>query len=84
MTGVQTCALPIFAARPKIDETYPKIFWLHLVILLQYWKNDDSEGFENTDAFVEKSVNLAFDLISKGALDTAIDFIKFLYQTKVN
>jgi len=72
------------AARPKIDETYPKLFWLHLVILLQYWKNDDSNGFENTDAFVEKSVNLAFDLISKGALDTAIDFIKFLYQSKVN
>ncbi len=71
------------ASRPRLDDGYPKIFWLHLVILLQYWREDDSNDFENTDAFVEKSVNLAFDLISKGALDTAIDFIKFLYQSKV-
>jgi hypothetical protein len=50
--------------------------------ILLFWKEDDSAGFEKTDAAVEKSVNLAFDLIGKGAVDSAIDFAKFLYQNK--
>jgi AcrR family transcriptional regulator len=70
------------AARPFLDKQYPQIFWFHLGFILMFWKEDDSPGFEKTDAAVEKSVNLAFDLIGKGALDSAIDFAKFLYQSK--
>lgn len=70
------------AARPYLDKRYPQLFWLHLGFILLFWKDDDSAGFEKTDAAVEKSVNLAFDLIGKGAVDSAIDFGKFLYQTK--
>lgn len=70
------------AERPIIDKRYPKLFWLHLGFLLLFWKDDSSAGFEKTDAAVEKSVNLAFDLIGKGAVDSAIDFAKFLYQNK--
>jgi hypothetical protein len=55
---------------------------LHLGFVIHFWKQDDSAGFEKTDAVIEKSVNLAFDLISKGAVDSAIDFAKFMYQTK--
>lgn len=69
------------AARPIIDKRYPKLFWLHMGFILLFWKNDNSAGFEQTDAAVEKSVNLAFDLLGKGAVDSAIDFGKFLYQT---
>lgn len=71
------------AERPYLDKRYPQLFWVHLGFLLLYWKDDDSPGFEQTDAFIEKSVNLAFDLICKGAFDSAIDFVKFLYQSKV-
>jgi AcrR family transcriptional regulator len=70
------------AARPFLDKRYPQLFWLHLGFILLFWKEDDSAGFEKTDAAVEKSVNLAFDLIGKGAVDSAIDFAKFLYQSK--
>lgn len=72
------------ATRPFLDKRYPKLFWLHMGFLLIFWKEDDSPDFEKTDAAVEKSVNLAFDLIGKGAVDSAIDFAKFLYQTKSN
>lgn len=72
------------AERPYLDKRYPQLFWVHLALLLMFWKGDDSAGFEKTDAFIEKSVNLAFDLIGKGAVDTAIDFGKFLYQTSKN
>lgn len=70
------------ATRPFIDERYPKLFWLHMGFILMFWRNDDSPGFEKTDAAIEKSVNLAFDLIGKGAVDSAIDFGKFLYQNR--
>ncbi len=72
------------ALRPFIDKRYPQLFWLHMGMTLLFWKDDDSIGFEKTDAFIEKSVNLAFDLIGKGAIDTAIDFGKFLYQSRMN
>ncbi|NBP71076.1 MAG: hypothetical protein EBU52_20350 [Cytophagia bacterium] len=72
------------AKRPFIDKRYPNLFWVHMTFFLMFWKDDNSKGFEKTDAFVEKSVNLAFDLIGKGALDSAIDFLKFLYQAKAH
>jgi hypothetical protein len=69
------------ATRPVLDKRYPQLFWMHMGFILLFWKKDDSADFEKTDAAVEKSVNLAFDLIGKGAVDSAIDFAKFLYQT---
>jgi AcrR family transcriptional regulator len=71
------------ARRPYVDRQYPQLFWIHMAFLLMFWKNDNSAAFEQTDAAIEKSVNLTFDLIGKGAVDTAFDFAKFLYQTKV-
>lgn len=71
------------ANRPYIDQTYPQLFTMQMGFLLMFWKNDNSQAFEQTDAAIEKSVNLAFDLIGKGAVDTAFDFAKFLFQTKV-
>lgn len=68
------------ATRPMLDNRYDKLFVVHLMFILQFWSHDDSTGFEQTDAAIEKSVNLAMDLIGKGILDNALDFGKFLYQ----
>ncbi len=68
--------------RPFISEQYKKGFWVQMVFLMNFWKNDDSKGFESTDAAVEKSVHLSLDLIEKGPLDSMLDFAKFLYQNK--
>ena len=72
------------ARGPQLDERYHVLFWAHLMFILQFWCNDDSANFENTDVAIEKSVNLAFDLIGKGVLENAIDFGKFLFQTAKN
>ena len=72
------------AKRPFIDQRYHGLFWLHLMFILQFWSKDESSNFESTDAAIEKSVNLAFDLIGKGVLDNALDFGKFLYQNSKN
>jgi hypothetical protein len=70
------------AQRPVLDKQYPHLFGMHLLFILHFWKDDGSPGLEHTDAAIEKSVNLAFDLIAKGTVDSLIDFGKFLYQTK--
>ncbi len=72
------------ARRPYLDEQYDRLFWMHFMFILQFWVHDESIGFEKTDVAIEKSVNLAFDLIGKGALDSALDFGKFLYQNSKN
>jgi AcrR family transcriptional regulator len=72
------------AKRPYLDERYDRLFWMHFMFILQFWVHDESPGFEKTDAAIEKSVNLAFDLIGKGVLDSALDFGKFLYQNSKN
>lgn len=72
------------ATRPLIDTRYPQLFWIHFAFLLHFWKGDNSANFEQTDVAIEKSVNLTFDLIGKGAVDTAIDFARFMFQNKTN
>ncbi len=68
------------AKRPYLDERYDLLFWMHFMFILQFWSHDESVAFEKTDAAIEKSVNLAFDLVGKGVLDAALDFGKFMYQ----
>jgi AcrR family transcriptional regulator len=70
------------ARRPFFDKRYAPMFWYHMGFLLLFWRDDNSAGFEKTDAAIEKSVNLAFEFIGKGAVDSVIDFAKFIYQAK--
>ena len=70
------------ADRPRLTDQYFRVFWIHFLFILEFWIKDDSRGFEKTDAAIEKSVNLAFELIGKGPLDSAIDFAKFIFQNQ--
>lgn len=70
------------AERPYITEKYDEAMWVQLWFVFRYWLEDTSPGFEKTDAAIEKSVNLAFDLMGKSALDSFLDFAKFMYQSK--
>lgn len=69
-------------ARPILSERYADILWLQFLFLLKYWTEDSSAGFEKTDAAIEKAVNLAFDLMGKSVVDSALDFAKFLFEKK--
>jgi Tetracyclin repressor-like, C-terminal domain len=68
--------------RKFLDERYPDAFWLQLLMILDFWVKDKSKGFESTDAMIEKSVNTAFDLMGSTALDSVLDFAKFMYQNR--
>lgn len=68
--------------RKFISDQYVHGFWLQALFVLQYWVKDDSEGFEMTDAAIEKAVNLSFQLISSNTLDSILDFGKFVFTKK--
>lgn len=68
--------------RPFISDRYDQAFWFQLVFVIDYWLKDSSSNFEQTDAAIEKAVNLSFELLGESSLDRAIDFAKFLWQTK--
>lgn len=70
------------ASRPVISDRYDEALWLQVGFIFRFWLEDRSAGFEKTDAAIEKSVNLGFDLMGKSALDSFLDFAKFLYQSK--
>jgi hypothetical protein len=68
--------------RPVLSDRYADGIWLQMMFLLRFWLKDDSTGFSNTDAAIEKSVNLSFELMGRGPLDQMIDFAKFLYHNR--
>jgi AcrR family transcriptional regulator len=66
------------ADRRGLTSLYPGILYVHLRWVIDQWLKDESEGFERTDAFIEKTVTLAFDLFRSQALDSAADLLRFL------
>ncbi|MEA5257288.1 TetR family transcriptional regulator C-terminal domain-containing protein [Arcicella aquatica] len=68
--------------RKFIDERYPDAFWLQFLMVLNFWVKDKTKDFQQTDAMIEKSVNTSFDLMASSALDSVIDFAKFMFQNR--
>ncbi len=66
--------------RPFLSDNYDKLIWMQLLFVLKFWMEDESRGFERTDAAIEKAVNLSFDLMGNSVLDSVVDFGKFLFQ----
>jgi hypothetical protein len=66
------------AHRGALGNLYPEVLYIHWRSVLEYFLKDDSEGFERTDAFIEKTVEFAFDLLRTQAIDSAADLARFL------
>ena len=66
------------AQRQFIDQTYSKALWGQLLFLFKFWLHDDSPGFDKTDAAIEKSVRVAFDLMGNSVVDSMFDFGRFM------
>lgn len=67
---------------PQIDKIMDKGLhhglFTNLVFVLHFWMKDKSKGFEKTDACIEKSFALSFELISNQGIQKVFDFGKFL------
>lgn len=66
------------AERRSLENLYPGILYAHLRWVIDYHLKDESEEFERTDAFIEKTVRLAFELFRAQAFDSAADLLRFL------
>ncbi len=64
------------------SKQYDKGFWMQFMLITKYWADDDSDGFQQTDALIEKASHFAMDIIGKGAIDSFLDLAKFLYQQR--
>lgn len=66
------------ACRGAVSRSYPLAFFGHFLSVIEFNLSDTSRGFERTDAYIEKSVRLAFDVVGTQALDSAVDLVRFL------
>ena len=62
-----------------IDETA----WGQLLFTMQFWLDDDSNGFEKTDIFIEKSIHASFDVMNIAPVKSVFDFAKFIWKEKM-
>jgi hypothetical protein len=70
------------ASRPVVSAKYDEVLWVQYLYVVRVWVNDESEDFQVTDAAIEKTSVLLFELMKKGPIDMLIDFLKFAYQNK--
>jgi len=61
-------------------KAYREGFWTQLMFLIEFWRKDDSKGFEKTDLAIEKSVRAAMDLLDTSPFSSIIDLGKFLWK----
>jgi hypothetical protein len=72
------------AHRGPLGNAYPEVLYIHWRLVLEYFLKDESTGFQRTDAFIEKTVELAFDLLRTQAIDSAADLVRFLLPQIAN
>lgn len=70
--------------RPYLIDRYAGGFYTQALFVLNFWINDQSKGFEQTDVAIEKAVNTSFDFVGRTPLDSLVDFAKFVYQNRTN
>jgi len=64
------------------DRSREEVLWLHLVSIINFWKNDTSPDFEKTDIFIEKTIDTGFELVDNEPLRKVFDLGKFLWKEK--
>ncbi|MCB0511814.1 MAG: hypothetical protein R2760_08020 [Chitinophagales bacterium] len=77
--GVQTGEIIL---RPILHKTYTLLFWQNFLQILHFWANDKSKHREETDVVIEKSVHFVFDTLAPNAIDSGLDYLKFLVQNR--
>ncbi len=67
-------------ARWQLERQYPHAAWVQFLFLWNFWLQDQSAGFTDTDLAIEKSVRWVFDLTGPSGFDSGIDLVKFLFR----
>lgn len=68
----------VFADRKKLLEYYDHFIFIHFLAIIHFYIKDSSANFQDTDAFIEKSSQLAFQSAASGVLESGFDFVRFM------
>ena len=75
--GLETGEL---ADRKFFAKRYKDALWIQYAFILNFWMDDDSNGFEKTDEAIEKGIQVTFDLFQRSPIDNLFEYGKFLSQ----
>jgi hypothetical protein len=75
--GLETGEL---AERKFFSKRYKDALWIQYAFILNFWLDDDSEGFEKTDEAIERGIQVTFDLFQRSPIDNLFEYGKFLSQ----
>ncbi len=64
--------------KPITKESY----WFQFLIILKFWFDDTSKGFEKTDIMIEKTVKAGTEIFDITPFEGLIDLGKFLWKEK--
>ena len=76
--------IPIDQLREFQEKGLNEVLWGQFLTIVKYWMKDDSPSFEKTDAFIEKSTSVGFELFNFSQLESVIDFGKFILKDTFN
>ena len=65
-------------SRGPMGNLYPRALRLLLRSVVAFYLKDESAKFERTDAFIEKSTTVLFDLMGRQVLDSGFDLVRFM------
>jgi hypothetical protein len=68
----------VFADRKKLLEYYDRFIFMHFIAIIHFYIKDSSKDFQDTDAFIEKSCQFAFQSAAQGVLESGFDFVRFM------
>ena len=66
------------ADRKFFSKRYKDALWVQFAFILNFWLDDDSDGFEKTDEAIERGINVTFDLFQRSPIDNLFEYGKFL------
>lgn len=72
------------ASRGPLGKLYPQAAYRLFRSVIDFHLQDTSPRYERTDAFIEKSTSVLFDLIGKQVLDSGFDLLRFLLPKWTN
>ena len=83
VTIISETVSPVYSKLNRIKEpAYSEGAWLQFLLLLKFWIEDSSKGFEKTDVLIEKSVTTVVGLFDTKQLENLFDLGKFLWKEK--
>ena len=62
------------------NKAVREAIFMQFVSIYKFWKNDSSSEFEETDAFIEKTIRVTADLSNAIPTESLIDYGKFLFK----